>query len=68
MWDAYFLPRGVPEPIVAKLKKAMSDALDDPVVHKRLTDLGLEVASPERPTPVYLAKFCPKKWRTGPRW
>ncbi len=61
VWDAYFLPRGVPAAIVAKLNKAISDALDDPAVHKRLTDLGLEVASPDRRTPAYLAKFLPEE-------
>jgi len=61
VWDAYFLPRSVPEPIVAKLNKAISGALDDPAVHKRLTDLGLEVASPDRRTPAYLAKFLPEE-------
>jgi tripartite-type tricarboxylate transporter receptor subunit TctC len=50
-----------PEPIVRKLNKAMSDTLDDPTVHKRLEDLGLEIVSPERRTPEYLAKFVPKE-------
>ena len=61
VWDAYFLPAGAPAAIVTKLNKAISDALDDPVVHKRLTDLGLEVASPDRRTPEYLAKFLPEE-------
>jgi tripartite-type tricarboxylate transporter receptor subunit TctC len=61
VWDAYFLPRGAPAAIVAKLNKAISGALDDPAVHKRLTDLGLEVASPDRRTPEYLAKFLPEE-------
>lgn len=61
VWDAYFLPRGTPAPIVAKFSKAISDTLDDPAIHKRLTDLGLEVASPERRTPEFLAKFLPEE-------
>lgn len=61
VWDAYFLPRGTPSPIVAKLSKAIGDTLDDPAIHKRLTDLGLEVASPERRTPKFLAKFLPEE-------
>jgi tripartite-type tricarboxylate transporter receptor subunit TctC len=61
VWDAYFLPPGAPAPIVRKLNKAMSDALDDPAVHRRLQDLGLEIAPPDQRTPEYLAKFVPEE-------
>jgi len=57
VWNAFFLPKGTPEPIVAKLNKAMSETLDNPSVRKRLEDLGLEIVGPERRTPAYLAKF-----------
>lgn len=57
VWNAFFLPKGTPEPIVRKLNKAMSDTLDDPVIRKRLEDLGLEIVPPERRTPAYLAGF-----------
>jgi tripartite-type tricarboxylate transporter receptor subunit TctC len=57
VWNAFFLPPGAPAPIIAKLNKAMSDTIDDPAVAKRLEDLGLEIATPERRTPAYLAKF-----------
>ena len=59
VWNAFFLPPGAPGAIVAKLNKAMSDTLDDPVVSKRLEDLGLEIVAPARRTPDYLAKFEP---------
>ncbi len=61
VWNAFFLPPGTPGPIVAKLNKAMSDTLDNPVVHKRLMDLGLEIVPPARRTPAYLAKFVPEE-------
>jgi len=57
VWNAFFLPAKAPAAIVAKLNKAMSDTLDDPAIHTRLQDLGLEIAAPERRTPDYLAKF-----------
>jgi tripartite-type tricarboxylate transporter receptor subunit TctC len=57
VWNAFFLPPGAPAAIVEKLNKAMSDALDDPVISKRLEDLGLEIVPPDRRTPGYLAKF-----------
>jgi tripartite-type tricarboxylate transporter receptor subunit TctC len=57
VWNAFFLPKGTPAAVVAKLNKAMSDTLDDPVVSKRLEDLGLEIVPPAQRTPAYLAKF-----------
>ena len=47
-WNAVFLPKGTPDAIVQKLNKAMSDALDDPAVRKRLEELGLEIVPRER--------------------
>jgi tripartite-type tricarboxylate transporter receptor subunit TctC len=61
VWDAFFLPPGAPPEIVRKLNKAMSDTLDDPVVSKRLEDLGLEIATPDHRTPEYLAKLVPEE-------
>ena len=61
VWNAFFLPKGTPDPIVRKLNKAMSDALDDPAMRKRLEELGLEIVPPEHRTPEYLAKFLPQE-------
>ncbi len=59
VWNAFFLPKGTPEPIVRRLNKAMSDMLDNPSVRKRLEDLGLEIAPIERRSPEFLAKLVP---------
>jgi tripartite-type tricarboxylate transporter receptor subunit TctC len=67
-WNAFFLPRGTPGPIVRRLAKATSDALDLPWVRERLEGLGLNVPPPERRSPEYLAKLVPSelaKW-AGP--
>jgi len=61
VWNAFFLPKGTPEPIVRRLNKAMSDMLDNPAVRKRLEDLGLEIVAPERRSAEYLAKFLPEE-------
>jgi putative tricarboxylic transport membrane protein len=61
VWNAFFFPKGTPEPIVRKLNKAMSDMLDDPAIRKRLEELGLEIVPPERRSPDYLAKFLPQE-------
>ena len=61
VWNAFFLPKGAPQPIVRKLNKAMSDTLDDPAIHKRLEELGLVILPPERRTPEYLAQYLPQE-------
>jgi putative tricarboxylic transport membrane protein len=61
VWNAFFLPKGTPDPIVRKLNKAMSDTIDDPAIRKRLEELGLEIATPERRSPEYLAKLVPQE-------
>jgi tripartite-type tricarboxylate transporter receptor subunit TctC len=61
VWNAFFLPKGAPQPIVRKLNKAMSDTLDDPAIHKRLEELGLVILPPEQRTPEYLAQYLPQE-------
>jgi tripartite-type tricarboxylate transporter receptor subunit TctC len=59
VWNAFFVPKGTPEPIIRKLNKAMSDTLDDAGIRRRLEELGLVVVPPEHRSPEYLAKFLP---------
>ena len=40
IWSAIFAPKGTPKLVLAKLNDALSKALDDPAVVKRLADLG----------------------------
>jgi len=61
VWNAFFLPKGAPQPIVRKLNKAMSDTLDDPAIHKRLEELGLVILPSEQRTPEYLARYLPQE-------
>src|SRR5262249_44837803 len=56
-WNAIFLPRGVPEPIVRKLHDATVAAMNTPALQGRLKDLGATVVPPERRSPEYLQKF-----------
>ncbi len=57
IWSAVFAPKGTPEPIRAKLAKALDEALDDPAVHGRLVDLGGRVPGEEERGPANLAKL-----------
>jgi putative tricarboxylic transport membrane protein len=56
-WNAFFFPKGTPEPIVRRLAQAVSDAVDTPSVRARLEELGLTIAAPERRNPDYVAKL-----------
>ncbi len=56
-WFGFFAPKGTPKDIIAKLNAAMVEALADPKVKARFTELGLDVASREQQTPEGLAKF-----------
>ena len=60
VWNAFFLPRGTPEPIVRRLNAAVSEMLDDPAMRKKLEDFGLDIVPPEQRSPEYLAKFLPE--------
>ncbi len=54
IWAGIFAPKGTPKPIVNALAAALSKALDDPAVQKRLTDLGGSIPRKDERTP---AKF-----------
>jgi len=41
-WNAILAPAGTPQPIVARLYDALSKTLDDPVVSKRLEEVGID--------------------------
>jgi tripartite-type tricarboxylate transporter receptor subunit TctC len=56
-WFGFFAPKGTPKDVIAKLNGAMVEALADPAVRKRFSDLGLDVASREQQTPEGLAAF-----------
>ena len=54
-WNALFAPKGTPKPIVDKLSDALSKALDDEGVRKRLLDLGSDIPGPDRRGPAALS-------------
>jgi tripartite-type tricarboxylate transporter receptor subunit TctC len=45
------VPKGTPKPVIDKLNVAVTDALADPAVQKRLADLGLEIPPRDQQTP-----------------
>ena len=56
-WFGFWAPKGTPKDVIAKLNAATVEALADPGVQKRFTELGLDVAPREQQTPEGLAVF-----------
>jgi tripartite-type tricarboxylate transporter receptor subunit TctC len=56
-WHGLWVPKGTPKEIVAKLNAAVVDALADPTVRKRLTDIGQEIFPRDKQTPEALYAF-----------
>jgi tripartite-type tricarboxylate transporter receptor subunit TctC len=56
-WFGFWAPKGTPKDIIAKLNAATVEALADPAIQKRFTELGLDVAPRAQQTPEGLAAF-----------
>jgi tripartite-type tricarboxylate transporter receptor subunit TctC len=56
-WHGLWVTKGVPKEVIVRLNLAVVDALGDTTVRKRLTDLGLVIATHEQQTPAALAAF-----------
>jgi tripartite-type tricarboxylate transporter receptor subunit TctC len=57
-WNGMFVPAGTPPEIVARLHKAVADAMQEPDVKKRFTNLG---ADPVGSTPAQFAEYLKKE-------
>jgi tripartite-type tricarboxylate transporter receptor subunit TctC len=56
-WHAFWVPKGTPKEIVAKLNDALVKTLADPATRKKLADLANDVFPPEQQTPQALHDF-----------
>jgi tripartite-type tricarboxylate transporter receptor subunit TctC len=64
-WNAFFLPKDTPAPIVQRLREAAVEAMNSPALRHRLEELSVSLVAPERTTPEYLAGFVKseiEKW------
>ena len=57
VWNALWVPKGTPKEIITKLSLAAMDAMADPVVCKRLDDMGLDIPALDQRTPEALGAF-----------
>ena len=56
-WNGLWVPKGTPKDVVAKLNAAVVEALADPAVRQKLTELGHVIATREEQTPEGLGAF-----------
>ena len=56
-WGGFSFPKGTPKPIVDRLAKATSDAIDTPAVVERYKGIGVVVPAKDRRSPEYFTKF-----------
>ncbi|HET7849128.1 MAG TPA: tripartite tricarboxylate transporter substrate-binding protein [Pseudolabrys sp.] len=54
IWSAMFAPKGTPKEVAARLSAALDKTLDDPLVVKRLSDLGATVPAKTERGPAHL--------------
>jgi tripartite-type tricarboxylate transporter receptor subunit TctC len=57
IWYGTWVPRGTPRESIARLNRAVTDALADATVRQRLADLGLEIVAPDQQTPEALGAY-----------
>ena len=54
IWHAFWVPKGTPREVVAKLNAAAREALADPAVRKRLEDIGQQIPPADQQSPEVL--------------
>ncbi|HEY2136246.1 MAG TPA: tripartite tricarboxylate transporter substrate-binding protein [Xanthobacteraceae bacterium] len=57
VWYGLSAPKGTPAPVIAKLNRALSAALDDPTVAKRFADLGYDIVPPDHRSAAWFDTF-----------
>jgi tripartite-type tricarboxylate transporter receptor subunit TctC len=57
VWHGLWSSKGTPKDVVRRLNAAVVDALADPTVRQRLTELGQELPAPEQQTPEALRTY-----------
>lgn len=56
-WHAFWVPKGTPKEVIAKLNGTLRTTLADPEIRKKLTALAQDIFPPEEQSPEALAKF-----------
>jgi tripartite-type tricarboxylate transporter receptor subunit TctC len=56
-WTALFFPKGTPAAIVERVNGAVQKAMTDPMIHKRLAEIGADIPAPADRSPQALGKL-----------
>ncbi len=56
-WHAFWVPKGTPKDVIAKLNGALRTTLADPEIRNKLTALSQDIFPPDEQSPEALAKF-----------
>jgi tripartite-type tricarboxylate transporter receptor subunit TctC len=51
VWHGLYAPKGTPKPVVDRLVAGLREALKDPAIVKRFTELGTEPVAPAKASP-----------------
>jgi tripartite-type tricarboxylate transporter receptor subunit TctC len=65
VWSALWVPKGTPKEVISKLNAAAVESLADPLVRKRLGDIGVDIPPRDQQTPEALGalhKADAAKW------
>ena len=54
-WQGFWVPKGTPKDVIAKLNAASSAALDDPLLVQRLGEVGVQIPPKDKRSPEALA-------------
>ena len=57
LWSGFWVPKGTPKELIARLNSAAVEALSDPTVRKKLGDLGLEMPAKDQLSPEALGAW-----------
>lgn len=60
-WNAFFAPKGTPEPIIAKLNDALRKAVASENLRKRFHDIAVLPASGDELSSAYVGDFVPRE-------
>ena len=57
IWAGIFAPKGTPKEIIARLAAALDKVLDDPLVRKRIAELGGSIPAKQERAPASFARL-----------
>jgi tripartite-type tricarboxylate transporter receptor subunit TctC len=60
-WNALFVPKDTPAPVIARLNEGLRKASEEPAYRKRLSELSAVIASGEEFDPAYVAALVPRE-------